>query len=257
MPGKTSANKKVASTKPAKAKKTSQRVEAEQPVPRGREKVFDKPGKRMLSEREAKRIVGELAARDKKLGAVMEQVGKFNLNLEETDTVFGAVAQSIIYQQLSGKVAATIYLKFKRLFGSDDCPGPRPIIEAPDTVLRSAGLSNAKMLAIQDLARREISGEIPALEEIIKLSDAEIVDCLVKVRGVGLWTAQMFLMFRLGRLDVMPSTDYGIRKGFGRIYNRNLEKLPSPSDIEAHASKKWAPYRTVASWYLWRALELD
>ncbi|MBX9693836.1 MAG: hypothetical protein K2Z81_15730, partial [Cyanobacteria bacterium] len=176
---------------------------------------------------------------------------------EESQSVFGAIAESIVYQQLTGKAAATIHGRFKKIYNTDDCPLPEDVFNTPDTVLREAGLSRAKTAAIKDLAARARAGEIPTLEQAMLMTDEEIVRALSAVRGVGVWTAQMFLIFRLGRLDVMPSTDYGIRKGFALAIEGDPLKLPTPKRIESHAeSNNWAPYRTVASWYLWRALEL-
>jgi 3-methyladenine DNA glycosylase/8-oxoguanine DNA glycosylase len=142
------------------------------------------------------------------------------------------------------------------LFDSERCPHPSLIVEAPDTVLRSAGLSRSKIVALKDLSAKAIAGEIPTVEETDTMSDDEIVEALVRVKGVGKWTAQMFLIFRLGRLDVIPSSDYGVRKGFSITYGKAGDELPSASHIDLHAAKYWRPYSTVASWYMWRATEL-
>jgi 3-methyladenine DNA glycosylase/8-oxoguanine DNA glycosylase len=123
-------------------------------------------------------------------------------------------------------------------------------------VLRSAGLSRSKIVALKDLSAKTIAGQIPTVEQTESMSDEDIIEALVQVKGVGTWTAQMFLIFRLGRLDVMPSSDYGVRKGFSIAYGIKGDELPSPSHINAHAAKHWRPYSTVASWYMWRATEL-
>lgn len=200
-------------------------------------------------------ILAELARRDRKLKALMPKVeGGFVLKTQETDSPFAAIAEAIVYQQLTGKAAATIFGRVKALFKSDLCPTPEQIKSAPDTVLRSAGLSRAKVVALKDLADKTISGSIPTMDEISRMTDNEIITCLSAVKGVGVWTAHMFLIFRLGRLDVMPSGDYGVKKGFALTYGDG-ETLPSQRELERFA-EIWKPYRTVGSWFMWRAIEL-
>ncbi len=200
-------------------------------------------------------ILAELGRRDRKLRALMPKVeGGFSLKTQDTDSPFAAVAESIVYQQLTGKAAATIFGRVKALFKSELCPSPAQIQSAPDTVLRSAGLSRSKVVALKDLADKTINGLIPTLDEISTMTDDEIITCLSAVKGVGVWTAHMFLIFRLGRLDVMPSGDYGVKKGFALTYGDG-ESLPSPGELERFA-EIWRPYRTVGSWYMWRAIEL-
>jgi 3-methyladenine DNA glycosylase/8-oxoguanine DNA glycosylase len=211
-------------------------------------------GVNALSPSECKKIVETLATRDKKLAKIIERVGKFTLAIDHMESPFGAIAESIVYQQLHGKAAATIYGRFKKLYDTERCPAPDLIVETPDTVLRSAGLSRSKINALKDLSAKAIAGEIPTVEETESMSDDEIVEALVRVKGVGTWTAQMFLIFRLGRLNVMPSSDYGVRKGFSITYGK--KELPPPAYIDSHAAKFWQPYSTVASWYMWRATEL-
>lgn len=211
-------------------------------------------GVNALSPSECKKIVETLATRDKKLAKIIERVGKFTLAVDHMESPFGAIAESIVYQQLHGKAAATIYGRFKKLYDSERCPAPDLIVKTPDAVLRSAGLSRSKIAALKDLSAKAIAGEIPSVEETESMSDEEIVEALVRVKGVGLWTAQMFLIFRLGRLDVMPSSDFGVRKGFSITYGK--KELPAPAYIDSHACKFWQPYSTVASWYMWRATEL-
>lgn len=128
----------------------------------------------------------------------------------------------------------------------------RHILKTPDEKLRGCGLSRAKVLAVQDLARRVASGELPTLEQAQTLDDATVIERLVQVRGIGRWSAEMFLMFRLGRPDVLPLDDYSLRKAYAKAFRKRT--LPSPQALE-RAGEKWRPYRTVASWYLWRALE--
>lgn len=130
---------------------------------------------------------------------------------------------------------------------------PQRLSKTPDAPLRAAGLSGNKLAAIRDLTEKSLSGIVRPRKELEKLSDAEIVERLTEVRGIGAWTVHMFLMFRLGRPDVLPSGDFGVRKAFGQLY-RKSGKLPPPSALEKHG-RMWAPYRTVAAWYLWRHLD--
>lgn len=158
---------------------------------------------------------------------------------------------SIVSQQLHTKVAATIHARVLALY--DGAPTPARLLRTPDARLRGAGLSANKLRAMRDLAEKCLSGAVPPRRLLEKMPDDEVVARLVEVRGIGVWTAQMFLMFRLGRPDVLPVGDYGVRKAFGLLYRKN-GRLPPPSAVEAHG-RLWAPYRTVASWYLWRSLD--
>jgi 3-methyladenine DNA glycosylase/8-oxoguanine DNA glycosylase len=159
--------------------------------------------------------------------------------------------QSIVYQQLNGKAAATIHGRVLKVLGGK--PSPRRLLKASDAALRGAGLSRNKLLAVRDLAAKCLTGEAPPRKHLETLTDEEIVARLTEVRGIGAWTAHMFLMFRLGRPDVLPTGDFAIRKAFGLLYRKN-GRMPPPSAVEKHG-KLWAPYRTVASWYLWRSLD--
>lgn len=152
------------------------------------------------------------------------------------------------------QAAATIYSRVEALFvDARATRAAERILDLPDASLRGAGLSRAKLLALRDLARRVTTGELPTLAEVQRMQDQAIIDCLTQVRGIGRWTAQMFLMFRLGRPDVLPADDLGIRKGFAIAFGKR--ELPSRADLEKRGLR-WRPYRTVASWYLWRAVEL-
>ena len=176
------------------------------------------------------------------------------LELKRTRSLFGALAEAIVYQQLSGKAAATIYGRVCGLFPrASHGPTAEQIARIADAKLRAAGLSAAKVLSMKDLARCAKAGAIPTLAEARRLDDETIVERLTAVRGIGRWTAEMLLIFRLGRPDVLPVDDYGVRKGFAIAARKRA--LPSPHDLAARG-RRWAPYRTVASWYLWRALEL-
>jgi DNA-3-methyladenine glycosylase II len=194
-----------------------------------------------------------LAKVDKKLAKVIEKSIPFRLEIPHLQTPFEALAESIVYQQLSGKAAASIFNRLKALTGETGFPKPQEILALPESALRGAGLSQAKTLAILDLAAKTNAGLIPTADAMHKMSDDELVETLTAVRGIGRWTVEMILIFRLGRLDVMPATDYGVRKGFALTYK--LAELPAPKELLAHA-ELWRPYRTIGSWYMWRANEV-
>lgn len=200
--------------------------------------------------------VAHVRAADPKLGRVIDAAGAANvLALKKTPSIFGALAEAIVYQQLSGKAAATIYGRVCALFPrAPHGPTAEHVHRVADERLRGAGLSAAKVAALKDLARRERAGEIPTLAEARAMDDAAIVERLTAVRGIGRWTAEMLLIFRLGRPDVLPVDDYGVRKGFALAQRKR--ELPTPQAL-ARYGERWRPYRTVASWYCWRALELD
>jgi 3-methyladenine DNA glycosylase/8-oxoguanine DNA glycosylase len=194
-----------------------------------------------------------LTGADPLLGGLMDRVGAFRLRPEPTQSVFSALLRSIVYQQLSGRAAATILGRVNRLFAPRRCPTPRALLEIAPERLREAGLSAAKTAAVRDLAARTLDGTVPSMALIRRMDDDEIIERLTVVRGIGRWTAEMLLIFRLGRPDVLPLGDLGVRKGFGKTFRTRT--LPGPSVMERRA-KRWRPYRSVASWYLWRSLEL-
>ncbi len=192
---------------------------------------------------------------DPRLAVLIDAAGPFTMEVKASSSVFVVLAEAIVYQQLSTKAAATIFARVRAL--SPRARGglaAEQVLRASDEALRGAGLSRAKTLALQDLARRATAGVIPSLAALRKLDDEAIVECLTAVRGIGRWTAEMFLMFRLGRPDVLPVDDLGIRKGFAAALGKR--SLPAPKEV-AKYGERWKPYRTVASWYLWRALELE
>lgn len=200
-----------------------------------------------------KKAVRHLKAADPALGAVIAAVGPFAMELKASRSLFGALAEAIVYQQLSNKAAATIYGRVEALFPrATDGFTPHHILNASDESLRGCGLSRAKVLAVQDLARRVHGGELPTLDEAHALDDDVLIERLVAVRGIGRWSAEMFLMFRLGRSDVLPLDDYSLRKAYAKAFRKRA--LPTPQALARHG-EKWRPYRTVASWYLWRTLE--
>jgi len=161
--------------------------------------------------------------------------------------------RSIVYQQLAGKAASAILGRVVRTCGPSRFPTPRQVLSIAPERLRQAGLSTAKTAAVRDLAIKTLDGTVPSLARVRRMSDEEIIDRLTAVRGVGRWTVEMLLIFRLGRPDVLPLMDLGVRKGYGLLYNRG--KLPTSSALQRRG-ERWRPYRSVASWYLWRALEL-
>ncbi|GAC1605559.1 MAG: DNA-3-methyladenine glycosylase [Myxococcales bacterium] len=197
-------------------------------------------------------VARTLARKDPALGRAMRLVGPFQMRHSSMHSPFEALATSIVYQQLTGKAAATILSRVVALFAP---PFPRPadLLATPDEKLRAAGLSRGKAAALKDLAQKTLDGLVPGLPELAAMEEEAIVERLTAVRGIGRWTVEMLLMFRLGRPDVLPATDYGVRKGFARAFG--LAELPSPGQLLAHG-EKWRPWRTVASWYLWRVTEL-
>ena len=199
--------------------------------------------------------VRHLRAVDPALGRLIGAVGPFALRRQPRADLFAALAQAIVYQQLSGKAAATILGRVRALFGRDDAgPTAEQILGASDDRLRGAGLSRGKLAALRDLAGKARAGELPTLAEATRMDDAALIDRLTRVRGVGRWTVEMLLIFRLGRPDVLPADDLGIRKGFARAFRKR--QPPSREELERRG-RRWSPYRTVASWYLWRANDLE
>jgi 3-methyladenine DNA glycosylase/8-oxoguanine DNA glycosylase len=191
---------------------------------------------------------------DRALARVIDRVGPLRLQVQHTTSVFGALAEAIVYQQLSPKAAATIFGRVCALVPQSPAgPAARPLLRVSDAKLRGAGLSRSKALSLQDLARKAVGGEIPTLAEMERLDDEAIIERLIEVRGIGRWTAQMFLIFRLGRPDVLAVDDYGLRRGLGAALRR--AELPTREALERRG-KRWRPYRSVASWYLWRANEM-
>jgi O-6-methylguanine DNA methyltransferase len=198
--------------------------------------------------------VEHLRSKDRRLAKFIDRVGPFRLRPAELQTPFDALLESIVYQQLAAKAASAIFSRVLALFHPRRVPRPEDLVAIAEEKLRGAGLSRSKAAAVKDLAAKALDGTVPATAKgLEKLSDAEIVERLTAVRGIGPWTVEMLLIFRLARPDVLPATDYGIRKGFARI--RGAKELPSPKELLAYG-ERWRPYRSVASWYLWRVLDL-
>ena len=160
--------------------------------------------------------LAHLRARDARLGALIERVGSFTLQLDPAPSPFESLLESILYQQLHGKAAATIHRRVREYYGGD--PSPQALIDTPDEVLRAAGVSGNKTKALKDLAAKTLDGTVPSHAAILKMSDADIVERLTEVRGIGPWTVEMLLIFRMGRPDVLPVTDYGVRKGYALTF---------------------------------------
>jgi DNA-3-methyladenine glycosylase II len=221
--------------------------------------------------------LAHLAAADPKLGRLIQRAGPFTMRIAGGQSPFEALLESIVYQQLHGKAAATIHRRLLESFGptlaaptlaaaaeSIGLPHPTPqqILDCPNQQLRAAGLSANKALAVRDLAAKTLDGTVPTLAHIRRMSDEAIIEHLTQVRGIGKWTVEMLLIFRLGRPDVLPVSDYGVRKGFALTFGKlkPADKvtpldLPTPAEMEKRA-RKWAPWRSIASWYLWRACDL-
>lgn len=172
------------------------------------------------------------------------------MQLRTDGTHFQALTRSIIFQQLSGKAAGTIFSRFNALY-PDGSPTPEAVLATSDETLRAVGLSRQKVAYLRDLASKVVSGELP-LDHVETLSDDDLIAHLVQVKGIGRWTAQMFLMFRLGRPDVLPELDLGIQNAIKRAYRKR--KRPTPKDVKKIGAK-WSPHSSVASWYLWRSLD--
>ncbi len=194
-----------------------------------------------------------LAKNDSRLAAVIRQAAPFEIRPGAEETPYQSLLRAIIYQSISGKAAATIFGRVKALSGDGCAPLPEEILRLRAPVLRRAGLSGAKVAAAKDLARKTVEGIVPSLAQAHEMSDGELIERLTEVRGVGVWTVEMLLIFRLGRPDVLPVHDFGVQKGFALTYGKR--RLPKPKELEAFG-ERWRPYRTVASWYLWRAVEL-
>ena len=244
-----------------------------------KEKILKLEGGTLASSTQASLFTGERGARnlpfdgdaalralsdaDPLLGKHIAKTGPLGLQLKETEGTFAALAESIVYQQLSGRAAATIFGRVRALYPGGQLD-PKKVLATKDVPLRGAGLSAAKLASLRDLATRALAGEIPTLAELERMDDDAIVERLTAVRGIGRWTVEMLLIFRLGRPDVLPVADYGIKKGFARLFPNPEKKggrtkygpdeLPSITALAARG-ERWRPFRSVASWYLWRATD--
>ena len=215
---------------------------------------------------DADEALAHLRAADAKLRRLIDRAGPYRLQISSNLSPFEALAESIVFQQLHGKAATAIHRRmiesFEEICGIGTHPSPEHLLDCPTPQLRGCGLSQNKILALRDLAAKTLDGTVPTLAKIRRMDDESIIEHLTQVRGIGRWTVEMMLIFRLGRPDVLPVTDYGVRKGFALTFGtlKPTDKvaatdLPKPAEMEKRA-KKWHPWCSVASWYLWRACDL-
>jgi DNA-3-methyladenine glycosylase II len=195
-----------------------------------------------------------LSSADPILGTLMRAVGPCLLVPELNCQPFQALAQAIAHQQLHGAAARTILKRFVDTCGRGVFPSAESVLATPDQTLRAAGFSGSKIAALKDLAAKTIAGVVPERKQLLKLEDAEVIERLTQVRGIGRWTVEMLLIFQLGRPDVLPVDDFGVRNGFRLAYG--LSRMPDPRALAAYG-ERWTPYRSTAAWYLWRAVELE
>jgi DNA-3-methyladenine glycosylase II len=193
-----------------------------------------------------------LSRTDPRLAALIARVRPFDVVARPLVRPFDALAESIAYQQLSGKAAATIFGRVRALYPRRKWLDPKLVLATPDEKLRACGLSRSKTAALKDLAAKTLDGTVPSGRALARMSDDEIIQRLTTVRGIGRWTVEMLLLFELGRPDVWPVADYGVQKGFAKTFGRR--KLPTPKQF-LKIGEKWRPYRSVAAWYFWRALD--
>ncbi len=197
--------------------------------------------------------LAHLRAADPVLAAIIDRARPCDLAPQRLRSLFDVLLRAIVYQQLNGKTAASILARVQALFPRNQ-PSPEALLALPDEPLRAAGLSRNKLAALRDLAAKCVDGTVPTPAAARRLADADLVARLTAVRGVGPWTVHMLLMFNLGRPDVLPTGDFGVREGFRKLHRKRRQ--PTPAELEKHA-RRWAPYRSVAAWYLWRVHELE
>lgn len=198
----------------------------------------------------SRKAVAHLKQADPRLAEIIRNVGPCRITRQTEGTHFDAIVRAIVYQQLSGKAAATIHGRLVALFDGR-APGAAELAAVPEASLRGVGLSRQKLSYLRDLSDKVLSGALP-IDTLDALTDDEILESLIRVKGIGRWTAQIFLMFRLGRPNVLPELDLGIQKGIQRAYR--LRALPTPQRVR-EIGAKWGPYATIACWYLWRSLD--
>jgi len=200
-----------------------------------------------------RKAAAHLTKVDRILARVIRKVGPGDVPFPRGVNPYRTLVSAVAHQQLTGKAANTILKRVIALYPGKKFPAPEDLVRTPDAKLRGAGFSRAKVAAVKDIAAKTISGVVPTARAMARMSDVEIVERLTSIRGVGPWTVEMMLIFTLGRPDVLPITDYGVRKGFALTYK--LKELPSPKDVLAFG-ERWKPHRSAAAWYLWRATEL-
>ena len=201
---------------------------------------------------DARAAARALARADPQLGRLIRRVGPCRLSPHPLRSPFASLARAIVHQQLNGRAAAMIHDRFLALFRPARFPSPDDLLATPDEALRSAGLSRAKVRALKDLAAKVKDGTVPTLRRLRRMDEDAIVERLTQVRGIGRWTVEMLLIFGLERPDVLPAGDFGIRKGFHVAFG--TRRMPTPRQV-LRRGEIWRPHRTVAAWYLWRALD--
>jgi len=189
---------------------------------------------------------------DQRLASLIARSRRYEIEPNPKVRTFDSLAESIAYQQLNGRAAATIWGRVRAIFPKRKFLEPQAVLKTPDETLRAAGLSRSKVAALKDLAAKTIDGTVPTARAMARMTDDEIVERLVQVRGIGRWTVEMLLLFDLGRPDVWPVHDYGVRKGFAKIFGKR--KLPTPNQM-VKLGARFAPYRSALAWYCWRALD--
>jgi DNA-3-methyladenine glycosylase II len=194
-----------------------------------------------------------LTTADPTLGALIAKVGLCKLTPDRARSPFEALVQAVAHQQLNGSAANTILARFKALFPKRRFPSPAQVDAIGTDKITGVGFSRAKASYVKGIARAALDGLVPDRRKIERMTDDEIVARLTQIKGIGQWSVEMFLMFGLGRPDVLPVHDYGIQQGFAIVYGKR--KLPKPDQILKYG-ERWRPYRTTASWYLWRAVDL-
>jgi len=194
----------------------------------------------------------QLAAIDPVMARLIREIGPCRLEPETWCSPFQSLVQAVAHQQLHGAAATTILTRFKKLFPGKRFPKADDLAGVTDEQIRACGFSFAKIKAIRDIAEKTMSGVVPTSREIVKLSDAEIIERLTEVRGVGRWTVEMLLIFQLGRADILPVDDFGVRAGFRIAYKKR--EMPTPKDL-LKFGERWRPHSTTAAWYLWRAAD--
>ena len=198
-------------------------------------------------------IINHLSGIDRNMGGLIRAVGPYGLALSAPCHPFESLAEAITHQQLHAAAARSILARFVATFGNGAFPTPQVVLASRDDALRAVGLSFAKIAALKDLAAKTVEGVVPGREVLVSLENAEIIERLTAVRGIGRWTVEMLLMFQLGRPDILPVDDFGVRAGFRYTYG--LRKMPRPLALAAYG-ERWGPHRSAAAWYLWRAVEL-
>ena len=193
-----------------------------------------------------------LSAADPVMARLIREIGPCELEPETWRSPFQSLIQAVAHQQLNGTAAETILTRFKKLFPGRKFPRPEDLATVTDEQIRACGFSFAKIRALRDIAEKTLSGVVPTARQIVKLSDDEIIKRLTEVRGVGRWTVEMLLIFQLGRTDVLPVDDFGVRNGFRIAYKKRA--MPKPKALLAHG-RRWRPHGTTAAWYLWRAAD--